>query len=286
MARPLRHLDDLEPTDILNLYGVGTASISAADNATQARLRASHLAHLASHHRHPDLAHIDTLNPASAAIGSFLLTCSTDPETWTWASRLLKDLSLDAALLHSQARTVARPNTMPLYSRAVVFLQDPQDYQLVPVADLPYGQSMHNCGHSDRFQTERTAVQRANKMRRIIPGIATPDPELEAGRRLQRLLDTGELQPCNNHAKDLNWEQAMTDAEKIRQTLRPWTLTAIRHHLDPSDAEPMTDQNTLIYNLFKEPIRWEPGKPRVTGGQHRICGARNAGITHVMVGIG
>lgn len=286
MARPVRHLDDVQTTDLLNVYEVGTADISADDNAIRMRLKASLLAHLATHHRHPDLAHVDHPNPVAAAIGGFLLVCSADPETWTWAARLFKDLSLDAALLHSQARAVARPNTMPLYSRAVVFLEDPQDYELVPVADLPYGHSMHNCGHMDRFRSERSAVGCGNKFRRIIPGKTTADPDLEAGRRLQRLIDTGELQPCSNHSKYLDWEQAMVDAEAIRQTVRPWTFTAIREHLDPRDVEPMTDQNTLIYNLFSDPIRWPPGSVRVTGGQHRICGARNAGITHLLVGTG
>lgn len=162
-----------------------------------------------------------------------------------------------------------------------MLLPSPDDYILFPVADLPYmHQPGSDCSHNRLHEVlcnQRGALGLSSGR----PG--HEDNDVVAGRELARRLANKQLKACGKH-KDVDWRRVIDEAIVVRDIARPWSEDAIKAALDYRSDDTATVEQKLILSLFLDPIRWDGTSKRVNAGQHRLCGARLAGIGRVLVG--
>ncbi len=219
------------------------------------------------------------------ALCSFVTNCAHNPDDTEWCRNVLREAQVDyLALLDTiapLAHLYANPNDVPVQH----FRTTPNDYALIPLADLPYGHSMHTCGHAERFEADLTAIRRRNKALRFVGRKHNPDAEqAEAGRRLTLAVINGAVDPCHQHQTGIDWTKVNSRAEHIRTTTTPWTKQAVEATVASAPGLTPNEQD-LLRKLFVDPIRWDRGTTQVAGGQHRLCGYRVAGATHAFVAI-
>lgn len=219
------------------------------------------------------------------ALCSFLVANQSDPDDWEWCRDVMREAQISVpemlAAIHPLAHLYTFSHDVPVQ----IFQEDPAYYALVPLAELPYGHSMHNCGHKVTFEKELRHAQVRNLPRRLLGrGSAAATLETEAGRRLTSAVAKGTVTPCHLHLA-IDWETLNAHAEEIRTTVRPWTRDNVKSAATATEG--LSDRERIILqNLFLDPIRWNRGSSRVTGGQHRLCGNRAAQATHAFIAIG
>jgi len=220
------------------------------------------------------------------ALATLIDHATYDETDWAWIRKVLRSLQLDpgALLVETRAALPVRQTR-----RVAVFLTNPDDYILIPVERLPFAHNPYECEYIDMHQAfadkdrqaQRTHGRLARLLRRPRPDA---DPDLAAGRRLNDLLITGTLPKCHKH-QDIDWAQAMSDAESIQGNTRPWTPQQISTDLGIESDDNSTPQQRFVRDLFLDPVRWDSRRPRLENGQHRVCGARLAGIPQLMIGM-
>lgn len=219
------------------------------------------------------------------ALCSFVTNCAHNPDDYEWCRGVLKEARVDYVDLLDTIAPLAHLYTDPHDVPVQHFRTDPDDYALVPLSELPFGHTMHRCGHAKRFETDLAAIQRRNKVLRLVGRKLRPDTEqAEAGRRLTVSVINGDVGPCHQHPTGVDWAKVNVHAEQIRTSTQPWTRQSVENAVDRAVGLTLQEQD-LLRKLFVDPIRWDQGLPQVAGGQHRLCGYRVAGATHAFVAI-
>lgn len=222
------------------------------------------------------------------ALCSFLSNCQRRPDDWEWCRAVLREAQVDVptllATVEPLAHLYAEPHDVPVQ----IFQSHPDAYALVPLEELPYGGSMHNCDYQSYFDDEKRRIGRVPRFLRLpVQPRDDKGERTEAGRRLTEAVIRGELdgRSCRQHQDPIDWVKVNAAAERIRTTVRPWTKENVRTASEGADH--LTQAERLrLKNLFVDPIRWDRGEREVTGGQHRLCGYRLTGATHAFVSVG
>lgn len=278
--------------DVLWVHHVAALSLANTFEPTRAhRFRLFHTEDMLPTYYDPKLrGHQFAAIPgcgALLALITFYVRCHRDRADVEWCRWVFREAGIEP----SDLLTAIEPLTH-LYESVrdvpgQIFQQDPSYYRLVPVSDLPYGQSMHSCGHKELVAVEYSKIARRARWAQTLLRRPRnfPVEETRAGRRLIEAIRQGTIAPCENHQDDIDWTRLNAIAEQIRTTTRPWTRSNVE-----AAAHAVTDlsaaESETLRRLFTDPIRWQPGQPQVGGGQHRICGYRVAGATHAFVAVG
>lgn len=224
---------------------------------------------------------------ALVALGTFYARCHHNLQDAEWCRWVLTEAGIEPSDLLADIEPLAHLYENVRDVPGQIFQQDPSHYRLVPLDDLPYGHSMHSCDHQGFFLAEHAKITRRARLAHMLlrhPRDVRAEETL-AGQRLTEAIRNNTIAPCGNHDTTIDWTRLNAAAEHIRTTTRPWTRsnveTAVAAVPDLSAAE-----SQRLRHLFTDPIRWQPGQPQVSGGQHRLCGYRIAGATHAFVAIG
>lgn len=216
------------------------------------------------------------------ALATFIHQATYDEHDWIWAKQALTALQVDPdALLIATRRAV--PESQNGHMRALL---PRADYTFIPVDRLPFAHNPFKCSHIDRHQEfERQAQRRQRSIFARLRRRSSQDeaPALAAGRHLDQLLSTGELPTCHMHPQGVDWRLAIDQARHIQDTVTPWTEAAIDAALDIATDEDSTTQQRLVRDLFTDAIRCNRTFSRLQNGQHRVCGARRAGIPTLLI---
>jgi hypothetical protein len=86
----------------------------------------------------------------------------------------------------------------------------------------------------------------------------------------------------SRHHKGCDFDAAVRDAFRLVRTVRPWAEEHVYGVVNPTRMEPLDPQTRLMWSLINDPITWD-GSQQVSNGQHRLAGARAAGIAELLV---
>lgn len=158
------------------------------------------------------------------------------------------------------------------------------EYQLIQLNRLPPAHVISRYGGGEIWER----IAKGSQWDRLIDRIG--GASWRDGRRAaRRLLADGEAGlainayqgPGRDHS-DCNFAAAVQRAHEVTLTVRPWREDKVRAAINPDRVEPLAPQVLLTMSLIMEPITWSPGND-LSNGQHRLAGARVAGLEEILV---
>jgi hypothetical protein len=272
--------------DVYAILDAAVRSLSVRHSPTNDLLRAGAIESLTHHLSHPELRASDLpADPAEGALTAFLRACAPDAYLAGWARDLVRDSGLDIDVCLARL-----PVEVPYGHPMSALANSPEDYELLRVADLPAPHSIkRDCALQPHFDALSKQEQRRNRLRTLLgrpaPGIAL---QVRAGQLWQHeVVRDRAWSGCGKHQPDVDWNACIDDVSHVLAAAIdgafPWRRDIVYRKVNPSGQEPLTPSARLTWSLLGDPIHWSPPEPTVVSGQHRLCGARAAGVERIWV---
>jgi hypothetical protein len=135
-------------------------------------------------------------------------------------------------------------------------------FRAVPLSALPWPGRLHKCPHESRFATLLAGF----------PGVGDASEAASAELFLQ--LADADFAACRYHEPD--WPTiAAVALEVMEADPADFHAAAERVRADPRIAAKDRD---WAESLFTDPLMWDDGSDAMSGGRHRLCGMRAAGV--------
>jgi hypothetical protein len=150
-----------------------------------------------------------------------------------------------------------------------ITIYDPQTFEVVLVADIPWPHSPFKCRHRDRF--DAMSGPRARQDWR---------EGQQSFKAFFATLTDGDADACEYHQVD--WSTAAGIAvEILRENTAAFDWITVEEMTRArADEDPIVG---AVSSIFSEPIRWSRSEGVLTNGQHRVCALRRGGVLEVVV---
>ena len=216
----------------------------------------------------------------AAAVATLLMRClRSGIDDTDWALKAAAIEGCQPLLLLARVADRGVPLTHGYRSPMAGFRSDPSTYTFVDVADLPPFHNPFKCGQASGWR--KAAHVRDRWWDRGHEAGVQDLANRQAGD--DWLHAQGRV--CPLHDLTLDWDDIMSGAAGVLRDVQPWTRVGVLRAVNPSGKEPFDRRTSLLISLFLDPIIWDGKTKAVTNGQHRICGARQAGLKRILTAI-
>lgn len=222
-----------------------------------------------------------------APVATLLMRCLlTGPEELDWALNSCRAVGLKPFEILCRMADTPHPHR-PYPSPVSGFRPNPDDYRLVPIADLPPFHIPSGCDHKDGWVHEEAEAQSLQQPTPRWPWARQSDepstPTVASRSAADAWLELHHSRWCSKHEASIDWRAVQARAEQVHATIRPWTSASVLSAANPAGREPFSPSVALLVSMFMRPITWDGKSETVGDGQHRVCGARRAGLGEVLV---